>query len=359
MADVRVVDLCWITADKGGSRHYRADLPAAFLAGNGYDTFVGTLAGSAPNGLIYSLDETQCPVFGKVVILQRQGAEAGPSHLDRARAAGQQVWMDCDDLLTAAPPDNYARAGSGAEAIAWWAHMLPHATGILCATTQIHAGLARHNRRRVVAANLFDGDLPDRWRPRPFPSTVRALGWVGNTVVHRRNLAECRGWLWEVLEAHNLDFRWGGILSELGEDISEFADLVGVEAGRVEAVPAAPIETYPSLFDKIDVGIVPLADSRFARAKTALKGLEFAAAGIPFCYSASQNYLDLFGTGPGRCRHSGEWRRKLDLLVADDETRHRAAKLQRAAMLSYCDRARLTWERVARDLVGEQSKVAV
>lgn len=355
---IRIVDVLWVTADKGGSRHYRADLPAAHLASLGYDTFVGTQAGSAPNGLLYSLDG-DWPVFGKTVILQRQGAENGGEKISRARAEGQQVWMDCDDLLIAAPADNHARAGMGAVGLSWWAKMLPAATGLICSTRELDQGLARHNPRRVVLPNLFDGDDEARWGQvraangvdwgRP-PQTV---GWVGNTVVHRSGLRAARAWLGDVLENNELNFLWGGWLPEVEEEDS-FAELAGIDPGRLYARRAAPMADYPGLFRGIDLGVVPLADSRFSRAKTALKGLEYAAAGVPFLHDRHPHYEQVFGNR-WRCRHGGEWRSKMRALVNDSELRLRCVTDQREAMIHYCDKSRMVWSRAVHDLCPGRS----
>ena len=343
MPDLRIVDVLWVTADKGGSRHYRAELPAALLERRGVSTFVGEQAGSAPNGLIYSLDG-QWPVFGRTVILQRQGAERGAERITRAREAGQQIWMDCDDLLTAVPADNHARAGAGQVGIGWWARMLPAVDGVICSTPEIAAGLAKHARRRVVLPNLFDPG--DRWRPATVAGVerpVQTVGWVGNTVVHRENLRTARGWLSDVLERHELNFVWGGWLPELEEE-DALAELTGIDPGRLYARRGLPFEGYPELFRGIDVGIVPLADSRYARAKTALKGLEYAAAGIPFLHGRHPHYEQVFGTR-WRCRHQGEWRAKMRLLVTDAEARARCAAEQHEAMVHYCERSEMVWSR--------------
>lgn len=352
---IRFVDVLWVTADKGGSRHYRADLPAAYLASLGYETFVGTQVGSAPNGLLYSLDG-QWPVFGRSVVLQRQGAENGGERIRRARSEGQEVWIDCDDLLIAAPSDNHARAGQGAVGLGWWARMLPAASGLLCSTREVDQGLAKHNPRRLVVPNLFDGDDPGRWaaaadRNSPdWGRPVQTAGWVGNTVVHRANLRTARPWLADVLERNELNFVWAGWLPEVEEEDS-FAELTGIDPGRLYARKAVSMGDYPVLFRGVDVGIVPLADSRFSRAKTCLKGLEYAAAGVPFLHDRHPHYEQVFGNR-WRCRHAGEWRSKVRALVNDSQVRVECVRDQRDAMIAYCERSKVIWSRIAKDLAG-------
>lgn len=347
--DPQVVDVLFITADKGGSAHYRAELPARRLADEGVSTYVGTIAGSAPNGLIYTLDgppsDTVGPVFGRQVILQRHAAPMAVGHIRAARAAGQRIWMDADDLLPAAPADNIARTDP--EGIAWWTAMLSAADGVVCSTETLSLGMARYNRRRIVLPNMFDGDEPGRWPSLPSPASTdgrRFVGWVGNTVTHRPNLRLLADWLPDLLERTDTGMVWGGMLPELAEDETIFSELTGVPLQRVYSRPAQPMHLYPTLFRGFDIGLVPLADSRFARAKTALKGLEYAAARIPFVWSDHPAYRDVFGT-TGRCRHSGDFRRQVASLIADSDLRKEMADRQWLAMRRYSDRAGLKWAR--------------
>ena len=81
----------------------------------------------------------------------------------------------------------------------------------------------------------------------------------------------------------------------------------------------APISMYPELFKPIDIGIVPLNDIPFNHAKSYIKGLEYAAAGIPFISSYSPEYQYLADNGIGRiANNQEEWERHLgDLLDAN------------------------------------------
>jgi glycosyltransferase involved in cell wall biosynthesis len=72
--------------------------------------------------------------------------------------------------------------------------------------------------------------------------------------------------------------------------------------------PMKPIMTYPEMFRKIDVGIVPLSNVEFNEAKSFIKGLEYAAAGIPFIASPSSEYKYFAEKGVGRIANNQlEW----------------------------------------------------
>jgi hypothetical protein len=87
-----------------------------------------------------------------------------------------------------------------------------------------------------------------------------------------------------------------------------------------------PITQLPSLFKQIDIGIVPLNNIEFNHAKSYLKGLEYAAAGIPFVSSYSPEYQFLADCGIGRIANSDEeWIYHLDelqdFIMRDDEAK--------------------------------------
>ena len=72
--------------------------------------------------------------------------------------------------------------------------------------------------------------------------------------------------------------------------------------------PRKIISQYPSMFRKFDIGIVPLNNIPFNHAKSAIKGLEYTAAGIPFVESYSPEYELLAEQGVGRvARNENEW----------------------------------------------------
>ena len=53
-----------------------------------------------------------------------------------------------------------------------------------------------------------------------------------------------------------------------------------------------PAERYPTLMD-MDIGVIPLSMMPFNEAKSDIKGLEYASAGIPFVAQATGSYRAL------------------------------------------------------------------
>jgi hypothetical protein len=91
-----------------------------------------------------------------------------------------------------------------------------------------------------------------------------------------------------------------------------------------------PISHYPSLFENIRIGLVPLNLCDFSEAKSYLKGLEYAASGIPFIASPTHEYRLLASEGIGRIASTpDEWRDHATELL-DPDLRRAEAEKQRA-----------------------------
>jgi hypothetical protein len=119
-----------------------------------------------------------------------------------------------------------------------------------------------------------------------------------------------------------------------------FADEVGLHRRRVTTMPLLPPWQYPSGLC-FDIGVVPLSDHPFNRAKSFIKGLEYAAAGIPFVASCSPEYLRLRDEfGIGRVAVSKEqWLRHIHEL-ADPDVRQEEAVRQWSLVRHHLDAAR-------------------
>jgi glycosyltransferase involved in cell wall biosynthesis len=69
----------------------------------------------------------------------------------------------------------------------------------------------------------------------------------------------------------------------------------------------------------LDVGLVPLADNAFNRAKSWLKGLEMAAVGVPFVATPTEQYRALHAEGMGLLAESPrQWEGLVKRLVRDE-----------------------------------------
>lgn len=97
------------------------------------------------------------------------------------------------------------------------------------------------------------------------------------------------------------------------------------ELGLIEPVSdTGPIEfgVWPSAVVQIGIGVAPLLDTRFNRAKSWLKPLEYAAVGVPWVASPRAEYSALHAMGMGfLAEKPKEWNRILRRLIDDEAFR--------------------------------------
>jgi glycosyltransferase involved in cell wall biosynthesis len=120
------------------------------------------------------------------------------------------------------------------------------------------------------------------------------LGWAGSTEHRSRDLETLRGVVNPFVTSGKYRLHHGGATwTDDGVIVDGFAEKVGVDPALVTSAPRTTAEDYPRLLT-FDVGMVPLRDMPFNRAKSYIKGLEYAAAGIPFIAQGLPEYQELF-----------------------------------------------------------------
>jgi hypothetical protein len=99
------------------------------------------------------------------------------------------------------------------------------------------------------------------------------------------------------------------------EGAPTFASKVGLKDSEVTTKPVCTSDKYPNLLT-MDIGIVPLSGVPFNRAKSDIKGLEYAASGIPFIAQNLDSYIELQHTlGIGRlAKNPSKWIRHIEEL---------------------------------------------
>ena len=156
-------------------------------------------------------------------------------------------------------------------------------------------------------------DLP-RWRQRNDHSRwLPKVGWVGATPWRSMDLETMSPWFGQFLEKNHLSFHHSGHII----NASVAKDQLGIQKTvKTSNEPMKVISQYPELFRKIDIGIVPLNNIGFNHAKSTIKGLEYAAAGVPFIASYSPEYALLEEQGIGRVANNPqEWIGHLEELL--------------------------------------------
>jgi glycosyltransferase involved in cell wall biosynthesis len=152
----------------------------------------------------------------------------------------------------------------------------------------------------------------DRWHMRKDKSgNFPTVGWVGATPWRSGDLETLNPFFGEYLSKNNLRFHHSGSIINAPSVLQQ----IGIEEKSYTSEPMKPIMKYPELFRKMDIGIVPLRDVEFNHAKSFIKGMEYAAAGIPWIAGWSPEYEYITSHGIGRlARTPDDWLSHLDEL---------------------------------------------
>lgn len=310
------------TPSPGGAGWYRTALPAEALKrySNGeVETVIGPDCGyKEGGGLAVRTWRNEVHNDCDVIVLQRWMEETAVEATLKARAAGQIVVNDVDDWYDGLDPQNRAF---------WYTHpkfspeanrniyrkAVASSSAITVTTPFLHDKLKRLGRPVYLLPNAID---LERWDVQDVTGQAK-IGWVGSTGFRSRDLQELRGVLGPFLNRHDLEFVHAGAAPGLGAAGLE----LGVDENRTSTVSMCSIYDYPKLFEGFNVGLAPLSDVPFNHAKSAIKGLEYAASGIPFVASRAPAYMDLahrYGVGliAHRPKH---WIRHLEHLLDEQE----------------------------------------
>lgn len=353
----------------GGSGWVRVQQPAAWLA-RAHDVGVGPVFSSGPSGRLCpltfrdpareSLDLTGLvPVIvdADVAVVQRWTAHHATDAVRGARAAGQVVVNDVDDDYWSIDPRNRAYAVNDPR-VNREANRVHYRAGIEASTavTVSTLNLGRRLRQRFGVRTFLLRNPVD---VRAFPTQVvrpvdtgLVVGWVG-ALGWRSGDLETMTWLADYLSEVGGVFVHHGVLPS---DEDTAAQRAGVPRERVGPTRGfvTPME-YPTLMSGFDIGVVPLTDQPFNRSKSWIKGLEMAAAGIPFVAQSTEEYRALESLGAGVTASTpGEWHRAMTLLRDPGYREHlRMTGLRAAAGQSWQARWR-EWEAVYQGLLDER-----
>lgn len=290
-----------------------------------------------------------------VVVMQRAGRAHMLDLIDKLHSSGTAVVLDADDALWAIHRRNAAYA-------AWnnpgqhWRRM--DAAAKVCdlmtvTTSRLAERYGRHGRCEVLP-NRVPGWALDAEPGTPAePPAGLTIGWSGFVATHPLDLHVMAGAVAELLDTHpTLEARIIGNSDGIAgawelDSRPELAD-------RVKATGGLHISRYFGGLSLLDVGLVPLEDSTFNKAKSGLKMAEYAARGVPAVATptaanrllAREGYPVLWATSPR------EWVEQVGRLLEGEEERlamGAAARdaAERHTLEAHAEEWAVAWERAA------------
>ena len=322
-------DWAWGTEplQPNGCAWYRCKLPSDELNKRGWFSTVGFPGFNHQRGFGMVVPGDKAVHGWDIIVfkllMQRQVLDAMP----RARELGQKIVVDIDDWFDGLAVTNRAHAATDPKNNPdnnreIYAEIIMKADAVITSTPFLFDYYAKKRDNVFLVRNGID---IDRWTPRiPRMNHRLKLGWVGATPWRSGDLETLSPFLGKYLVDRKMGFHHSGH-TENGAPRAN--SQLGIPDQISRTSPLVPISAYPNLFKPMDIGIIPLNNIEFNHAKSFIKGLEYAAAGVPFVSSYSPEYQFLADNGIGRvARTPGDWVYHLDELrmtpIRRDEIGH-------------------------------------
>lgn len=285
--------------------------------------------------------ERGLPIFrhalGHVIGVQNIDADVlvfqRPSHPDlltlipMLQKRGHAVVVDVDDDIHSQDPANRAYGAESPERILKACAM----ADLVTVTTPALARRYAPHGRVAILPNC----VPEAILYLPRDSDGRTVGWGGWTGSHPGDLQTTHGGVAEAVRRSGARFHVVGPGDEddSGQHVQANLCLDEPPTATGPLTNVAGFE-FERALGELDVGIVPLADTKFNAAKSWLKGLQYAARGVAFVASPVAEYERLAAEGAGvlapwRARN---WRARILELLADDSRREEIAAQAKAVV---------------------------
>lgn len=158
----------------------------------------------------------------------------------------------------------------------------------------------------VTVSTPMLAELVSRWNDRVhvLPNYLRRSDWRNVTPSFEKDRRLRIGWMgWLRYRGRDLDVLRGVVgpwlernpdvmFAQVGDDAPVVLDLLGVPEGQRLQYQGQIFPRHAGPTSMIDIGLVPLEDTTFNECKSHLKGMEYAACGIPCIASPSGPYRE-------------------------------------------------------------------
>ncbi len=305
--------------DPWGSGHYRIIWPAHALLAMGLPISIGHVSSSRPENESSIVDACR-EIEADVVVLQRPLSKQIADLVLLLQEKGIAVVIDNDDHVATISPLNeyYALARPDLSPSRNWIHLARacQQADFITVSTPALAGPPYFNHRRYrVIPNYVPNRILVMGNLETIEYSKPTLGWTGVVATHPHDLEEAREGILAVVPKY---YRLAVV--GIGDGLRERLGL----SFPIPSTGWLDTEVYLRATSRLDVGIVPLAQSAFNSAKSWLKGLEFASLGIPFVASPTPSYELLHRLGAGLLAATpSDWMRLLRQLVTDHDLQER------------------------------------
>ena len=249
---------------------------------------------------------------GDVYVIQRAVDAANEQVVRLMRGQRKKVVFEIDDWYGGVPEGNLVKGRLTKDMKRRLAWLMEHAD-LVTVSTRALAELYDEYEPKVLG-NFLSWKMWEDVQPQYELERERVrIGWMGDSLWHGGDIEVIRKVIGPWLRKHpEVDF------VSAGDSRGVLHDLLGVPEGQ--RVSYGGVDFGPELVGitaTMDIGLVPLELNDFNEAKSALKGMEYAACGIPCIASPTAEYRAWVGKSPCGfiAATKKDWGRHLDALL--------------------------------------------
>jgi glycosyltransferase involved in cell wall biosynthesis len=265
-----------------------------------------------------------------IILAQRQFHEAVLEMLQTAQHMEKTVLFEIDDNVHAvhrnSPVYNDFRPGSPAyEGVRM---VMQKCDGLFTSSAELASQYADWSKRTWVLPNCVDIGIRDWDTPiERHPDLVGkvVIGWAGS-ITHQDDWAPLMGVIPEVLEKYPQAVF---ALVSAYQTVDIFVEKLQLPADRIVRLDPVPFARYPELPAQFDIGLAPVVNTEFNRAKSDLKLIEYGCRRVPYVASRiapySRLHMDTGGQGGYLCNGRQEWVDAISTLIECESERQAAA----------------------------------
>lgn len=306
-----------IPSDKGGCGFYRCIWPGMAVQNLGHDVRL------TPNPQLLIGNENRViglaqNIDADIVIMQRPAKDQYLKLIDYLQRKGIKVCVDMDDDLANIDKSNIAyKAYNSPGAVTHWkfAKLACQIADLVTCSTEALAADYGNGSNSVVLPNCIPewylGVEPKGDHP------LVTVGWPGFIGTHPADLQITHGAVNQAIAETKGKARF----IALGDQ--KALPALGVREREPNGwYPGVGLPEYPRLVSLLDIGIAPLEDTKFNKAKSWLKGLEYGSLGIAPVLSPTPDNIRMINAGAAlSAANPKEWREHLIRLINDEEER--------------------------------------
>jgi len=311
--------VCFLTYDwswgtkplqPNGCAWYRCYLPMQELKKYEWETGMGFPAFHEKHGFGLLIPNKQAVHGWNIVVLKLMMLQGIVEKIPAAQAAGQKIVVDVDDHHAALEPTNMAYkttdpASNPKNNRDHYFKGMELADALVTSTPFLQKYYQKQYPNKPVFLVRNSVDLQHFAMRKDNSGFWPTIGWVGATPWRSGDLETLNPFVGEFIEKNQLRFHHSGMIL----NAPTVQEQMNIPIKRYTSERMKPILTYGELFKRIDIGLVPLRNVEFNLAKSFIKGLEYAAAGVPFIAENLEEYKFLYEEyGMGRVANTkDEW----------------------------------------------------